>query len=61
MVEHIVWITDPDTTDGYVCRQAGYNALDVENRVAEALAPGSGNLFEGMNAVIDPFPFAESN
>lgn len=59
MVEHIVWITDPATADGYVCRQRGYNALDVENRVAEALAPGSGNAFEGMNAVIDPLPVAE--
>lgn len=56
MVEHIVMITDPATGDTWQCHQQGYNAQDVEHRVAEALAPGSGNVFEGMNAIIDPLP-----
>lgn len=56
MVECNVLIIDPESGDLWQCRQSGYNALDVEHRVAEALAPGSGNVFEGMNAIIDPVP-----
>lgn len=58
MVIHVVVITDPSTGDLWECHQRGYNTLDVEHRVAEALAPGSGNVFEGMNAIIDPLPLA---
>lgn len=58
MVEHVVWITDPVTDVEYTCHQQGYNTLDVEYRVSEALAPGSGNVYEGMNAIIDPLPVA---
>lgn len=56
MVTHAVLIIDTETGDIYPCHQQGYNTLDVENRVTEALAPGSGNAFEGMVAVIDPVP-----
>lgn len=56
MVTHIVMIID-GTPDPMPVTQHGYNLEDVQQRVTEALAPGSGNVFEGMNAVIDPFPY----
>ncbi len=54
-VMHVVLMTDPSTGETYRCHQVGHDHDDVIRRVNRAVAPESGNMFEGMHPVVDPF------
>ena len=56
LVAHAVLLFDPETGGITRARQVGYSLADVIDRVECAVAHGSGNVFEGMVPVVDPFP-----
>jgi len=60
-VTHCALLLDPDTGDIHPAHQTGYDLNDVIMRVESATAPGSGNIFEGMIPIIDPFPVTLAN